>query len=121
MTRRKVGRPCTKCRIGLHYGSGFCEGCEDTASTDRWAQHHQGRTTTERGYGHEWEQTKKIIKIRDKNLCQPCKREGVVTQATSVDHILAKAHGGSDEHSNLECICDPHHKTKTAKERTKRR
>ena len=120
MGRRTTGRPCRQCRVGVHYGSGYCVKCEPTATTVKWAQHHKGQSTTQRGYGSEWEQDKKIIYKRDKGLCQPCKRVGVVTQATQVDHKIAKANGGTDEHSNLECICTPCHDTKTAQDRQTR-
>lgn len=41
----------------------------------------------------------------------------VVTIAKEVDHIIAKAHGGTDDMSNLEAICIKCHRTKTAKEK----
>ncbi|MDK1339207.1 HNH endonuclease, partial [Cronobacter sakazakii] len=39
--------------------------------------------------------------------------------ATTVDHIKPKAHGGTDEDSNLRSLCCPCHKRKTATERIK--
>ncbi|WP_139238733.1 HNH endonuclease, partial [Yersinia ruckeri] len=33
------------------------------------------------------------------------------------DHIIPKAHGGTDDPSNLELLCWPHHRKKTAIER----
>lgn len=53
---------------------------------------------------------------RDMGLCQPCLRDGRPTPAVAVDHIKPKASGGTDETSNLECICGPCHDAKTAKE-----
>ncbi len=44
---------------------------------------------------------------RDKYLCQNCRRHGIATKATSVDHIIPKAHGGTDDDSNLESLCWP--------------
>ena len=70
----------------------------------------------ERGYGSEWVKTRERILRRDCGLCQPCAREGVVTMANQVDHVLGKALGGSDDESNLQAICAECHKTKTAKE-----
>jgi hypothetical protein len=37
---------------------------------------------------------------------------GVLVAAKTVDHIKAKAHGGTDDDSNLESLCWPCHKTK---------
>ncbi|HCL5939948.1 TPA: HNH endonuclease [Citrobacter freundii] len=40
--------------------------------------------------------------------------------AETVDHIKPKAHGGTDDLSNLESICSGCHKAKTARERLNR-
>lgn len=53
---------------------------------------------------------------RDKGLCQPCLKQQRLSQATSVDHIVPKAMGGTDSSRNLQAICDPCHKAKTARE-----
>ena len=82
----------------------------------RW-QAKKGNTT-QRGYGWSWQKIRKRIIARDKNLCQPCFRKGKLTEAEAVDHIVPKSRGGDDSESNLECICHPCHKTKTARERS---
>lgn len=56
---------------------------------------------------------------RDKGLCQLCLRAGVVREAKTVDHIIPKAHGGTDADCNLQSLCWPCHKAKTARERLK--
>jgi 5-methylcytosine-specific restriction protein A len=73
----------------------------------------------QRGYGTEWEHKRKRILARDEGLCVPCRKEGIITLAREVDHIVAKARGGSDDDDNLQSICRPCHKTKTARERLK--
>lgn len=78
----------------------------------------------ERGYDYQWEQARKPAIIRDKELCQPCLKEGRVTRYASVDHIVPKdkarrmgwTRAQQDALSNLQCICDDCHKAKTAKE-----
>ncbi len=120
MPSRKTGRPCRSCRVGIHYGSGYCDRCQGTATTKRWSQHHKGRTTEQRGYGSQWKIIREQVLTRDKNLCQPCLRNGVATPAKQVDHIIAKALGGNDDESNLEAICIECHKVKTANEKYKR-
>jgi 5-methylcytosine-specific restriction enzyme A len=45
-----------------------------------------------------------------------CDEEGLVEEATEVDHIIPKAQGGLDEESNLQSLCKPHHSAKTARE-----
>lgn len=71
----------------------------------------------ERGYGKEWDRLRKVVILRDKGLCQPCREEGRATPANIVDHILNKASGGTDDLSNLRVICRAHHDAKTIAER----
>lgn len=78
---------------------------------------HGGKSTTERGYGWRWQQLRKRILARDKHLCQSCKRKGRITAGNEVDHKLAKSKGGTDDESNLECICTPCHIAKSAADR----
>ena len=71
-----------------------------------------------RGYGREWEKTRKRILERDNYLCQcrHCKADGRTTVATEVDHIKPKAKGGTDDDSNLQAINDLCHKRKTVED-----
>jgi 5-methylcytosine-specific restriction protein A len=58
---------------------------------------------------------RKVVLDRDSGLCQPC-WDGTprrVTLASQVDHIVAKANGGTDDLSNLRAICGPCHALKT--------
>lgn len=93
--------------------SGYCE----KHIGEGWRQHSKGQTATQRGYGPDWRKVRNGIIKRDKGLCQACKREGIVRVGTSVDHVVPKAHGGTDAPDNLECICTAHHRAKTARER----
>lgn len=81
----------------------------------RWADRARG-SRHERGYGSAWDRTRKEILQRDHGLCQPCMRQGYVTPAAIVDHIVPKAQGGSDEHQNLQTICRDCHTEKTTRE-----
>ena len=71
------------------------------------------KTTTQRGYGYAWQKLRKVILARDYYLCQPCKRKGLLTEASEVDHIKEKANGGTDDPDNLQAICTPCHRAKT--------
>lgn len=73
-------------------------------------------STTERGYGHAWRKLRKQVLERDSYLCVQCSKTGRVAEATDVDHIKAKVHGGIDDLDNLQSLCSPCHKEKTAKE-----
>ena len=82
-------------------------------------------SSSERGYGWEWQKKRKVILARDCGLCQTCKRLGRYTLTNIVDHIVGKEDwkathdgrlDGCDDESNLEAICADHHKLKTAAE-----
>lgn len=66
--------------------------------------------------GRPWRRIRDAVMKRDQHLCQACRRDGRLTLATQVDHILAKARGGTDDQANLEAICGPHHEIKTRAE-----
>jgi len=44
-----------------------------------------GKTTTERGYGWEWQKAREVH-LRDNPLCAYCERLGYITAASVVDH-----------------------------------
>jgi 5-methylcytosine-specific restriction protein A len=54
-------------------------------------------------------------------LCAECKKEGKVTLGTQRDHVLALAHGGRDDESNVQLLCDAHHDAKSKAERLRGR
>ena len=83
----------------------------------RWAWRDPTLTTTQRGYGREWQLRRARILKRDGYVCQPCQREGRSIRATSVDHIVPKSQDGTDNDANLEACCEPHHLAKSARER----
>lgn len=74
------------------------------------------KSTTERGYGWAWQQLRERVLTRDNGLCCLCSKAGRVTLATDVDHVVNKAEGGDDSEANLQSLCRPCHKVKTAGE-----
>jgi 5-methylcytosine-specific restriction protein A len=89
--------------------------CEDH-QVEPWLS-SKGKSTAERGYGWKWKKVRLVALSRDSYLCQECQRNGALSKATEVDHILNKARGGDDSLDNLESICKPCHKVKTNNER----
>ncbi|EQB1168653.1 HNH endonuclease signature motif containing protein [Enterococcus faecalis] len=61
-----------------------------------------------------------MVLDRDKYLCRECLRNERYTPTETVGHIKPKAHGGTDDLSNLESICRDCHKAKTARDRLNR-
>jgi 5-methylcytosine-specific restriction enzyme A len=68
-----------------------------------------------RGYGSEWVKLRQQVLERDAHLCQPCRRKGRATVGGEVHHVVPKARGGSDEHSNLETTCHDCHERADAR------
>jgi 5-methylcytosine-specific restriction protein A len=50
-------------------------------------------------------------------LCAACERVGILTAATTVDHIVPVSQGGADHPDNYQSLCVPHHREKTREER----
>lgn len=96
-------------------GAGYCEKHQADRNVGKFADERRG-TRQERGYGAEWEQTRKRILRRDKGLCQPCLKAGRPRPAKQVDHIVPKFEGGTDDDGNLQAICIACHQAKTAEE-----
>lgn len=66
--------------------------------------------------GRPWRRKREAVLKRDKYLCQPCDREGRLTVATQVDHVVPEFEGGTDDEQNLQGICDDCHEAKTQAE-----
>lgn len=97
-------------------------GCPARAvSHGRCAQHQRPRisqprgTTTEQGYGWQWQQIRTAV-LTDEPWCRECARRGLMVQATVVDHIVPLRQGGGYERSNLQPLCGPCHNRKRASE-----
>lgn len=64
-----------------------------------------------RGYGPAWEALRREV-LAEEPLCRGCG-----SLSTEVDHVVAKAFGGTDARGNLEGLCAGCHRQKTVKER----
>ena len=102
-------------RVPIHRPAGW-KGSTSTRKSVGWRDDRLRGTSAQRGYGADWRRLRGEVLLRDKGLCQPCLRNGRVTAAREVDHIKPKASGGTDDADNLQAICLPCHRTKTARE-----
>lgn len=67
------------------------------------------------GYGRRaWRLARQAALVRDNYQCRSCGRV-VMGKEAHVDHITAKAAGGSDELSNLQVLCVGCHSAKTVR------
>ena len=76
-------------------------------SSDSW---RGDKTTAQRGYGGKWQRARAEF-LRANPLCAYCQRDGRVTAATVVDHVIP--HRGDDKlfwsRSNWQPLCFSHH------------
>lgn len=66
-----------------------------------------------RGAGWKRNAKKRIVK-RDGLKCKAnnCKRVFLTPQGLTLDHVIPLSRGGSNEDSNLQLLCNKHHKKK---------
>jgi len=90
--------------------------CKDHPKVNSFADKKSRGTRHERGYGSAWTKLRESILQRDAGLCQACRKQGRLTPARDVDHIIPKAEGGTDDESNLQSLCRACHTEKTKAE-----
>ncbi len=69
-------------------------------------------SSCKRGYGRPW----RALRQYHLNRFPLCQAPGCTEAATDVDHIVARARGGTDDDTNLQSLCHSHHSQKTARE-----
>jgi len=112
-------KPCGHAGCGKLTKQRYCETHEAQHPTTSWGRWQQDRgSNTERGYGWAWRKIRNKVMKRDKYLCQLCLKEDRVAEAYAVDHIIARAYGGTDDMENLQALCKWCHAVKTAKKRS---
>lgn len=68
-----------------------------------------------RGYDRNWQRLRKLV-LHSEPLCRECKRNGKLTAATEVDHIVPLTASGTNDWENLQPLCHECHSRKTAAE-----
>ncbi|WAH38608.1 HNH endonuclease [Alicyclobacillus dauci] len=90
--------------------------CENHKQYTREHDCYRG-TSAQRGYDSRWRKAR-LAYLKKHPLCAECEREGSLTPATVVDHIVP--HKGDKklfwDKNNWQPMCKPHHDAKTAKE-----
>ncbi|MGB4107754.1 MAG: HNH endonuclease signature motif containing protein [Alphaproteobacteria bacterium] len=99
-------------RAPLHRPPGY------RTEAQRKQEHDQRRpSASKRGYGSKWRKARDGY-LRKHPLCVHCEREGRVTAALEVDHIIP--HRGDMKlfwnRQNWQGLCKTHHSIKTASE-----
>ena len=107
----KPKRPCSYPGCPELTDGRFCEQHAKEESK-RYEQYDRDPAIHKR-YGHAWK------RIRDRYiaahpLCEQCKKEGRITPAEEVHHILPLSHGGTHSEDNLMALCKSCHSRITA-------
>ena len=114
---------CAARRVALQTAPKRLQGLPQTLTAlqpDSW---RSGKTSSQRGYDYRWQKARARY-LCEHSLCVMCDRDGIVTAATVVDHVIP--HRGDqqlfwDEH-NWQSLCKPHHDgEKAAQEAAARR
>lgn len=93
---------CLGCAALITSGS-RCAECKS-------AYEKQRGTSTERGYGYEWQKIRAQV-LQEEPVCAVCGTDKDLT----VDHIIPKSADGTDERSNLRTLCFFHNRQKSGR------
>ncbi|MDE1161917.1 MAG: HNH endonuclease [Acidobacteriaceae bacterium] len=108
----RAKRACKQPNCSELVDNGYCNNHKQhTNDYDRW----RGQSQT-RGYDNDWRRIRLIALRRDRYLCQHCLRDGLVTPAIDVDHIIPISVDPTRrlDIDNLQSLCRPCHNIKTA-------
>jgi 5-methylcytosine-specific restriction enzyme A len=108
-------RPCRKQGCPALVAKGYCDAHKPVEVVVKHEYQQYKGSAHSRGYGAEWRRLRATILARDpickggwditcggRNLSQHC------------DHIVRKEDGGTDDPSNLQGLCAPCHRMKSA-------
>ena len=107
-------RPCGQagCAHLVERGERFCP--THRRESYRTQDRHRGNSN-DRGYGRRWRALREQV-LREEPLCRECASKGITKASAEVDHIVPRAHSGSDDRENLQGLCGPCHSAKTMRE-----
>lgn len=100
----KPKHPCAYpgCPELVPVGQRYCE--EHQKKRDREYEKYQRDPKTRHRYGRSWQKVRKRY-ITANPLCERCLKEGRLTKAEQVHHILPLSEGGTSDESNLMSLC----------------
>ena len=109
----KPGTSCPKPGCPGIVRSGVCSTCGPLRVKGQRVHDERRGTAASRGYGARWQRVRAMV-LRASPLCAECQREGRVTPATDVHHVVKRRDGGPDAEDNLEALCHACHSKITA-------
>lgn len=102
----KPKRPCSFPGCGRLTDGRFCDEHRQAAEL-QYNQYLRDPDTNKR-YGRAWKKIRARFLLRHP-LCEQCLREGRLTPAEEVHHILPLASGGTNDEGNLMALCKSCH------------
>lgn len=88
--------------------------CEEHEKLVNQQYEKYGRSKEEKKrYGSRWQKIRDAY-IHAHPMCEQCLKEGRLTPASEVHHIVPLGHGGTHDFSNLMSLCKPCHSRITA-------
>ena len=108
----KPKRPCAYPGCGrLAVREQYC--AEHQSVMDKHYNHYQRDPASNKRYGRSWKRIRDRY-IRAHPLCEECKKQGRLTPAEEVHHVLPLSHGGKNAEENLMSLCHSCHSRITA-------
>ena len=109
-------KPCTYPGCGTLVRDGGSR-CEKHKRTEARIYDQQRGTRQERGYDNKWDKARKGY-LRSHPLCAECQRQGRLTPASEVDHIIPHRLDMKVfwDYDNWQALCKSCHSAKTATE-----
>ena len=96
----------------------FCE--EHTTAENRRYNRYERDPASKKRYGYRWQKIRARF-LSAHPLCAECQREGRMSVAAEVHHIIPLSNGGTHAESNLEGLCRSHHSSLHLRERSRKR
>lgn len=110
---KKPKRPCSYPRCLELTDGRFCEQ-HQKVENQRYEKYDRDPAVRRR-YGRAWKRIRDSY-ISQHPLCEECEKNGRLTKAEEVHHIIPLARGGTHDKRNLMALCTPCHSAITARD-----
>lgn len=103
---RKPKKPCSYPGCPALTEERFCE--EHKKLNNKNYERYQRDPRTKKHYGSRWRKIRKMY-LNKYPFCEECKKQGKLTEANEVHHILPLSKDGTHDFDNLMALCKPCH------------
>lgn len=112
---RAPNKPCAfpGCPELIEHGKTHCYAHERAAQ--REYNRYKRDPNSNARYGRRWREIRQRF-VSENPLCEECAKEGRLTPAEEVHHIIPMSHGGTHDWNNLMALCKSCHSRITAKD-----